>query len=81
MDGHRPKWTVDLTPAKRWSELTLKTYEVSVGATRSAGGKIGSCEAETGLNFELSEFILSGGSSGLFRQHFSPKAQRVFFRF
>ena len=50
-----------------------------MGATRSAGGKIGSCEAETGLNFEPSESILSGGSSGLFRQHFSPKAQRVCF--
>ena len=81
MDGHSQKWTADLTPAQTGRELTLKTYEVSVAATRSAGGKIGSCEVETGLNFELSESILSGGSSGLFRQHFSPNAQSVFFRF
>ena len=42
---------------------------------------MGSCEAETGLNFEPSESILSGGSSGLLRQHFSPRAQRVYVRF
>ena len=37
----------------------MKTQEVSVWATLRAGGKIGSCEAETGLNFEQSESILS----------------------